>query len=208
MVPYYSVKLKNGLIDLVTKEFLSDVEEERLSYIPITCEQLQAQAHLLDPEILQSLLKATTPSSLLKEFLNLHERLGHMPFVIMFRLCSINRLPAKFLILQNESVLCPSCIFAQATRRKWRHGKRQAGKIRREHHTSPGDGTMCDQMMSAQPGLVPRMYGRHTKDMITAVSVFLDSVTGHSFSHLQTSTGGMKPLLQKDLMNSWQIHMG
>ena len=53
---------------------------------------------------------------------------------------------------------------------------------------------MCDQMMSAQPGLVPRMDGRHTKDRITAVSVFLDTVTGHSFSHLQISTGGMKHL--------------
>ena len=61
MVPYYSVKLKRGLTFSVTKEFLSDVEEERLSYIPITCGQLQAQAHLIDPELLQFLLKSKAP---------------------------------------------------------------------------------------------------------------------------------------------------
>ena len=49
---------------------------------------------------------------------------------------------------------------------------------------------MCDQSMSVQPGLVPRMDGKHTKDRITAMSVFLDSATSHSFSHLQISTGG------------------
>ena len=113
-----------------------------------------------------------------------------MPFAVMFRLCSIDRLNPKFLVLQDQSVLCPSCIFAHTKRTNWRHGKRAYGSIRKVHHVKPGDGTICDQTMSAQPGLVPRMGGRHTKDRITAVSVFLDSVTGHSFSHLQISTGG------------------
>ena len=75
----------------------------------------------------------------------------------MFRLCSIGRLNPKFLVLQEESVLCPSCIFAQAKRTKWSHGKRAAGTIMKAHHINPGDGTMCDQMISDQPGLVPRM---------------------------------------------------
>ena len=81
--------------------------------------------------------------------------------------------------------------------KNWRYGKRTYGSIRKAHHIKPGDGTMCDQMMSAQPGLLPRMGGRHTKDRITAVSVFLDSVTGHSLSHLQISTGGDETLAAK-----------
>ena len=120
-----------------------------------------------------------------------------MPFAVMFRLCSIDRLNPKFLVLQDQSVLCPSCIFAHTKRTNWRHGKRAYGSIRKVHHVKPGDGTICDQTMSAQPGLVPRMGGRHTKDRITAVSVFLDSVTGHSFSHLQISTGGDETLAAK-----------
>ena len=70
----------------------------------IICEQLREQAQHIDPEILQSLLKAKTPSPLLKEFINLHERLGHMPFVVMFRLCSIECLNPKCLVLQEEIV--------------------------------------------------------------------------------------------------------
>ena len=41
------------------------------------------------------------------------------------------------------------------------------------------------------------MDGRHTKDRITSVSVFLDDKSGHSFSHLQTSTGGEETLAAK-----------
>ena len=111
----------------------------------------------------------------------------------MFRLCSVGRLPAKYLVLQDSHLLCPSCIFAQAKRKPWCQGRRQPGTVRKAHHTHPGDGTMCkDQAMSAQPGLVCRMDIKYTKDRIKAVSVFLDSSSGHSFSHLQISTGGVE----------------
>ena len=120
----------------------------------------------------------------MKEFLSLYERLRHILFVIMFRLYSICRLPSKFLVLQDQSMLCPSCIFAQAKRKPWRQGRRQAGTVIRDHHTKPGDDTMCDHDMSAQPGLVPQMHGRRTEDRITTVSIFLDSASNHSFSDI------------------------
>ena len=41
------------------------------------------------------------------------------------------------------------------------------------------------------------MDGRHTKDRITSVTVFLDDKSGHSYSHLQTSTGGDEILAAK-----------
>ena len=60
-----------------------------------------------------------------------------------------------------------------------------------------GEKTHIDQMQSKQPGLRPQMDGRHTRDRITSVSVFLDDKSGHSYSNLQTSTGGDKTLAAK-----------
>ena len=103
--PYYDVRIKHGLTKNVTKEYLSYVEEERLLYIPITCEKVKDHAKYISLEILQSLLHSRTPTSLMKDFLNLHERLGHVPFVIMFKLCSIGPLLDKCLVLQSAGSL-------------------------------------------------------------------------------------------------------
>ena len=62
----------------------------------------------------------------------MHERLGHMPFSVMFCLYSIERLQSKFLVLQDQNILYPSCIFTQAKRGKWSHGKQVAGTIRKK----------------------------------------------------------------------------
>ena len=57
-------------------------------------------------------------------------------------------------------------------------------------HTAPGDFVHLDHTMSDQPGLVPKMDGWHTRDMIIAISIFFDSVSGHSLNHLNISTSG------------------
>ena len=44
--------------------------------------------------------------------------------------------------------------------------------------------------MSAQPGLIPRMDGMYTKYRVIAVSIFLDSYSGHSYPYFQTSIAG------------------
>ena len=44
-----------------------------------------------------------------------------------------------------------------------------------------------DQLVSKQPGLVPRADGRHTLDRITGATVYVDNYSGFTFSHLQTS---------------------
>ena len=149
MVPSYIVRLKNGITTSVTKEYLSHIDDKMLSYIPITCDQIKEQVEYINPETLQTLLHANIPSPLLKEFLNLHEQLGHTPFVIIFRLCLIGPLPEKYLVLQEFKLLCPSCIFAQEKRTSWCKGMRKPGTIRKAHHINPGDGRMCDQSMSA-----------------------------------------------------------
>mmetsp|Transcript_17585 Transcript_17585/g.24792 ORF Transcript_17585/g.24792 Transcript_17585/m.24792 type:complete len:121 (+) Transcript_17585:907-1269(+) len=45
----------------------------------------------------------------------------------------------------------------------------------------------ADQMISKQPGLVPRIDERYTHQQIYCVTVHLDCVTEFSYSHLQYS---------------------
>ena len=99
--------------------------------------------------------------------------------------------------LQSVKLLCHSCIFCTCKKTPWRKGSRPAGKVCTPCKTVPGEKVHLDQMQSAQPGLVPRMDGRHTKDRITSVTVFLDDHSSHSYSHLQTSTGGDETLAAK-----------
>ena len=44
-----------------------------------------------------------------------------------------------------------------------------------------------DHLISAQPGLLPRISGRHTLDRITAAVIFKDVYSGYTYVHLMTS---------------------
>ena len=111
MIPYFTVKLSNGLTAKVTKDFLRHVDDKDVSFIPVTSAEIQDQAAHINPELLQALLKPTNVTPLMSEFLDLHDRLRHMPFPVMFKLCQEGKLDKKFLALQSARLLCPSCIF-------------------------------------------------------------------------------------------------
>ena len=52
-------------------------------------------------------------------------------------------------------------------------------------------------MISAHPGLVPRIDGCHSRDRIHCGTVFYDNVSTLSFTYLQYSTGGIEIIAAK-----------
>ena len=60
------------------------------------------------------------------------------------------------------------------TRRAWRT-KGKPGKIT-NNATEPGDLVSVDQLMSSHPGIVPRIYGCHTRDRITCATCSYDNI--------------------------------
>ena len=76
-------------------------------------------------------------------------------------------------------------MFGRATKRRWRTGKQYSSIV--SPSDRPGDTTSIDHVISAQPGLVPRIDGRHSKARITAGCVFIDHASRFSYTHLQTS---------------------
>ena len=125
-----------------------------------------------------------------------HFRLGHLSFKKMFRLCEEGHLPHRFLQLKGKRMLCPHCAFGAARRRAWRT-KGSQKSLRPDNEFLPGDATSIDHVISAQPGLVPRMDSKHTKERITSGCVFFDNVTGHSYTHLQTSVDNKQTIEAK-----------
>ncbi|KAL7464788.1 hypothetical protein ACHAXS_005121 [Conticribra weissflogii] len=98
----------------------------------------------------------------------------------MFRLAKAGFLSRKFLKLQNNRPPCVSCLFGQAHRKPWRYKSSTNGvvsELRGPALSKPGQTIGADQLISAQPGLVPQEKGCLTRARIWAATVFVDYYT-------------------------------
>ena len=123
---------------------------------------------------------------LLQEFKAWHNRLNHLPFNKMFKLCEDGVLPKRFLKLKNQSLICPSCVISKMKRKPWR-AKGGDSHIRRLSEACPGGCVSIDHMVSKQPGLVPRQDGRHSLARVEGATVYVDNDSEFGYSHFQTS---------------------
>ena len=79
-------------------------------------------------------------------------------------------------------------MFGRMKKRVWRvKGADNIKHIRRDEDNTPGAKVSTDQLVVAQPGLVPRLSGRHFHDRICGATGFFDHVSNYSFSSMQTS---------------------
>ena len=179
----------------VTHEFLRDLHDTDVGTIPVTTDQVLDHLPQLYHEELEALVNPVATDPLVQEFMAWHERVGHLPFSFMFNLAERGIAPTRFLQLKGRKMICPSCLFGKAKRRKWRQSKAR-GSIRSKDDT-PGSTTSIDHVISAQPGLVPRLDGRHTKERINAGCVFVDHYSKLSYTHLQTSADNEQTIQAK-----------
>ena len=69
--------------------------------------------------------------------------------------------------------------------------------IHKNDENYAGAKVSVDQLVIAQPGLVPRISERHTNARICGATVFFDNRTGYSYSSMQTSLDGEQTLSAK-----------
>ena len=125
----------------------------------------------------QALARPRTLSPLQQESMSWHNLLYHLPYRILFRLASLRFLPKRLLECRNKPLLCVACQFGQAQRRPWRTKGKKSGLIRTPDQTQPGDGVLVDQIVSAQPGLIPQMSGFLTNQRLWGATTFVDHVS-------------------------------
>ena len=188
----YNIRLTDGREITSTKEFYDDAFA-----IPTSVDEYHAQAEKLDTEAIQQLMHPRTLTPLEQEFMDSHHSLQHAPYTEMFRLAEFGHLPKRFLRLKKKPPMCASCIFSSMKRKAWKRGHERSTTVRKLEHNRPGKGTSIDQLVSAQPGLVPRISGRHTRQRIYAATVFLDHYSDFSYTHLCVSTSQDETLKAK-----------
>ena len=204
LTPIFHISFGGSRTVSTTKEFISHIDDVDPMELPITKDQLLKFTSILSQKDLNSLLHATCVKAdpLRDEFMQHHFNFNHLPFPHMFQLCRSGYLPKRFLKLKSSDLICPSCILGKQKRRPWRH-KGSKGTIRSANEKHPGDRVSIDQMISHQPGLVPRYDGKHTRDRITCVTCFKDHISGLSYSYLQVSSDGATTLEAKHAFESY-----
>ncbi len=183
MTPIYKVKLSDGTLIQTRRDALKLRHEPDIGIIPKTSTQLALDAQYINRDDLDTILCPQVLSPDEEEFMHWHHRLFHLPAKQMMRLSKHGVIPRKFSKMKRIPK-CASCAFGQAHRRQWRTKSKAGSSIRSDSESKPGDGVSTDQLVSAQPGLIPQISGTLTSDRITGATVFVDHVARYIYVHL------------------------
>ena len=177
---HFVVTDNNGKDIATTREHLRSPSNPDIGWIPSSVPEYGSASRCLTDKEVKTLCSPLHLSPLQQEFLSLHNKLSHLPFTTMLRLCKLGVLPKRFLKLRNNLPPCASCMFGQAHRRPWRHktsASNVGGTIRNPKSLVPGEKVCTDQLVSAQPGLVPQEKGSLTRARIWGATIFVDAAT-------------------------------
>ncbi len=194
----HAIRLESGELIETPAAHITHLEQPDITNIPTNiptyCQEVEKG---LTPAGIAAIARPQSLSPLQQEFLSRHNRLYHMPFHRMIQLSKNGSLPKRFLKLQNNMPICVSCKFGQAHKRPWRTLGKRSNPIRSKEHDSPEDCVSTDQMVSAQPGLVPQMSGFLTSERIWGITLFVDHATDWTYGHLMWSLELSETLLAK-----------
>jgi len=199
----YHVRFRDNRHVIASFDNLQAQNETDVATVPITNEDYANEVKCLTQHELHLLRNPLPLSQLEKEWKITHDRMGHLPYAMMDRLVENNILPSKFKKMKGKSILCPSCVFGRMKRRAWRNKSPTSWNKIRKKSDSPGSKVSTDQLVVAQPGLVPRISGKHTSARISGATGFIDHFSGYSYSALQTSLDGDQTLAAK---NNFETH--
>ena len=192
------IRFEDGRETTTTSSHIQFLEQPDLTNIPVDPESYTDEVQEgLTSEQIQEIARPTTLSPLQQELLFWHNRLGHLPFHRLIKLAQQGIIPRRLAALKDKPPVCVSCLFGKAHKRPWRNKSKQSNPIRSKDQTKPGDCVSTDQIVSAQPGLVPQMSGFLTSDRIWGVTVFVDHATDWTYGHLMRNLSLDETLLAK-----------
>lgn len=169
-----NIQRSNGTTSLVVPETLAFIDNPGIASIPETTKQNAKDACTLTTKQLKNLSQPQTMSPLQEEMFSYHCQMHHLPFPKMLVLAENGTLPKRFAALKGRTPICVSCIFGTAHCRPWRTKSKTSHPIRKKTDNTPGACTSLDQIVSAQPGLIPQMSGKLTILRVNSATVFVD----------------------------------
>ena len=183
----YDIEFKDNRKVQTTREHLELLETPDAFAIPTQARQILEVAYTISKEVLDKLRSADVLTPLQQLWLWWHEVLDHLPRIGMNWLVEKGSLPSKFKALKDWKFVCPSCLLAIQRKRSWRSKAEPSSIGKNIEINGPGDFVCTDHIISAQPGLLPRISGNYTRDRITSACIFKDAYSSFTYVHLQTS---------------------
>jgi hypothetical protein len=202
---FHRIRKEDGsTVDVDASHLLMMHQQPDLTNVPSTPldyqKEVENQYLSLDDAVRLARPQTLTPTQ--QMLLDWHYRLYHLPFRRILMLAERGWLPRRLLDCRDRIPLCVACQFGAAHRRPWRVKGKRSGKIRKETQTKPGDGQSIDQIVSAQPGLIPQMSGFLTSQRYWGVTVFVDHFSDYIYCHLMRALTLDETL---DAKRSWEI---
>jgi hypothetical protein len=152
----------------------------------------------VDPSDVEHLLKPQSISPLQEEMMSYHYRLHHMQFPQLIVLADKGVIPKRLASLKGRCPICVAFLFGQAHKRPWRSKSKQKHPIiRKPSDNVPGKQASVDQLVSAQPGLIPQMSGSLTNLRIMGATLFVDHYYDHTYVYLMRNLTLAETLMAK-----------
>ena len=157
---------------------------------------------------LQALARPRELSPLQQELVSWHQRLYHLPYRTLFRLTTTGFLHKQLLECRNKPPLCVACQFVQYHRCTWHTEGKKIGSIQTPAQKDPGNVISVDQIVSAQPGLIPKMSGFPTNQRLWGCTTFVYHVSDYVYVHLMRYLSLSGTLLAKTSMEKIMSQSG
>jgi len=134
------------------------------------------------------------PTTVTSELLRYHHRFGHVSFSKLQNMARQNIIPRR--LADCNVPACSACLFAKATRRRWRD-KRRRDWTEKRTAIGPGEVVSVDQLVSPTPGLVAQLTGKLTTKRYKYATVYVDQYSGFSYVYLQKTADADETILGK-----------
>ena len=166
------IRLFNESVILVDPESFNFIENPDIASILQTSQEYFRKCKNIEPSQLEHILSPQSLSPLQEEMMSHHCRLHHTPFPKLFTMAQNGEIPKRLAALKGRCPICVACLFGQAHKRPLQSKSKQEHSICKPTDDAPGKKALLDQMVSAQPGLIPQMSGRLTNLRVMAATVF------------------------------------
>ena len=164
---------------LVNRERMSYITLPDIANVPISVKQYASEIHNLTPEQLNNIANPETLDNDQWDMIALHTKMNHLPFPEIMKLLEKGIINKRFVKINYSLPVCVSCIFCMSHLRPWQ-SKGTTWTIRKDRETEPGDCVIIDQLVSAQPVLIPLISGYLKVLRIWGATVFVDFFRLHS----------------------------
>ena len=166
---------------LVDREYISYLTVPDTAKVTIYAKQYASELHNITPEKLKNISNQDTLDNDQRYPIALHIKTNHLPFTAMMKLLDKGRTNKRFAKLKERFPVCMSCVFGMSHCHPWR-SKGTPVTIHKDSETEPGDCVSIYKLVSAQPGLIPKVSGYLTNIRIWGATLFVDHVS--DFTHI------------------------